>query len=263
MRKTIKDIISLKEKKQKIAVLTCYTANYAKILDEHCDILLVGDSLGMVLYGFESTLPVTVDMMINHGKAVVNSSKNSLVVVDMPFGSYQEEEEIAFRNSARVMKETGCAAVKIEGGAEMAETIHYLTQRGIPVMGHMGLKPQYFNIEGGYNVQGKTDASKKQILADLKALEEAGVFAVVLESTTKKTADEVCKKAKVPVIGIGASANCDGQVLVAEDMLGFFDKTAKFVKKYSDLNSRISRAVVEYCNDVKKGKFPAKENTYE
>ncbi len=263
MRRTIRDIISLKSKKQKIAVLTCYTANYAKILDEHCDILLVGDSLGMVLYGFESTLPVSVEMMVNHGRAVVNSSKNAVVVVDMPFGSYQEEEEIAFRNSAKIMKETGCSAVKLEGGAEMAETIHYLTKRGIPVMGHIGLKPQYFNIEGGYSVQGKTDTSKKQILADLKALEEAGVFAVVIESVTKKTADEVCKKAKVPVIGIGASVNCDGQVLVAEDMLGFFDKTAKFVKRYSNLKSQISKAVSEYCNDVRKEKFPSKEYTYE
>lgn len=262
MRKTIKDIISLKAKKQKMVVLTCYTANYARILDEHCDILLVGDSLGMVLYGFESTLPVTLGMMINHGKAVVNSSKNALVVVDMPFGTYQEEEEVAFRNCARVMKETGCSAVKIEGGAEMSDTIKYLTERAIPVMAHIGLQPQYFNILGGYSVQGKTSDSKKQLIDDLKAVEKAGAFAVVLEGAVKSVADEICKIAKIPVIGIGASDKCDGQVLVTEDMLGFFDKTPKFVKKYANLRKTISKAVSDYAKEVRSNQFPGKENLY-
>ncbi len=262
MRKTIKDIISLKAKKQKIAVLTCYTSNYSKILDEYCDILLVGDSLGMVLYGFESTLPVTLDLMINHGKAVVNSSKNALVIVDMPFGTYQESKEVAFRNCARVMKETGCSAVKIEGGAEMSDTIKYLTERAIPVMAHIGLQPQYFNVLGGYSVQGKTSDSKKQLIDDLKAVEKAGAFAVVLEGTVKSVADEICKIAKIPVIGIGATDKCDGQVLVTEDMLGFFDKTPKFVKKYADLKKIISKAISDYTKEVRSNQFPEKENLY-
>ncbi len=262
MRKTIKEISKLKANNEKISVLTCYTANYAKILDNYCDILLVGDSLGMVLYGYPSTLQVSLDMMINHGKAVVNSSKNSLVVVDMPFATYQESKEQAFRNAAKILQETNCGAVKLEGGSEMVETIKFLTERGIPVMAHIGLKPQHFNQYGGYNIQGKDKNSENSIIADIEKINNSGAFSVVIEGVKKSLADKICKISKIPVIGIGASENCDGQVLVTEDMLGFFDETPKFVKKYSNIKEVISNAVKKYSSEVKSQKFPTKENLY-
>jgi 3-methyl-2-oxobutanoate hydroxymethyltransferase len=261
-RKTINDIISLKSKGIPIVCLTSYTFPQAKILDEHCDILLVGDSLGMVLYGYESTLAVTVDLMIQHGKAVVKGSQKALVVIDMPFGSYQNNREVAYDNCAKAMAETGAQAVKLEGGTEMAETIKYLVQRGIPVMGHIGMQPQNFNSYGGFAVQGKNDESKNKIIEDAKAIEKAGVFAFVLEAVTETVAEEVSKAVKVSSIGIGASNKCDGQVLVFEDMVGMFDKTPKFVKKFANIKQDIEKAVETYASEVRSRKFPDKNNTY-
>lgn len=262
MRNSIKTIIDLKAKKQKIVCLTAYTYPVAQVLDEYTDILLVGDSLGMVVYGMCSTLPVSLDMMINHAKAVVKGSSKALVVVDMPFGSYQEGKKQAFNSAARIMKETGAGAVKLEGGAEMAKTIRFLTERGIPVMAHIGLKPQYFNAAGGYVVEGKTENSKKQLLADLETVQKAGAFAVVVESVSKKTADEICKKARIPVVGIGASDKCDGQVLVIDDLIGLTEKNPKFAPKYADVRKNIGTAVKKYADEVRAGKFPKAENLY-
>jgi 3-methyl-2-oxobutanoate hydroxymethyltransferase len=261
-RNSIKTIQSLKAKKEKIVCLTAYTYPIAKILDNYADILLVGDSLGMVVYGFDSTLQVTLDMMINHAKAVVKASSKALIVVDLPFGTYQESKEIAFRNSAKILQKTGASAVKLEGGVEMAETIDFLTKRGIPVMAHIGLKPQYFNASGGYIVEGKTESSKKEIIKDLDAIQKSGAFSVVLESVDKKTADEICKNAKIPVIGIGASEKCDGQVLVIDDLIGLSETVPKFVKKYANIKVDIENSVKIFASEVKSKKFPKAENLY-
>lgn len=238
--------------------LTAYTYPIAEILDEHVDILLVGDSLGMVLYGMESTLPVTIDMMIQHGKAVVNGSQNALVVVDMPFASYQKNKEVAFENCARVLSETGCSAVKVEGGTEMSETIEFLTKRGIPVMAHIGLLPQSVNSQGGYRTHGKTDSEYKSILEDAKSVEKAGAFSVVLEGVVADLAHEITDKIKIPTIGIGASPACDGQVLVTDDMIGLLESPPKFVKCYADIRSEIENAVQNFSSDVRNKKFPEK-----
>ena len=258
-RKTVRDIAKQKGQ-NKIVCLTAYTAPFAQILDNHVDILLVGDSVGMVLYGMESTLGVTLDMMINHGKAVVSHSKKSLVVVDMPFGSYQKNKEQAFENCARVLAETGCGAVKIEGGVEMAETIEYLTKRGIAVMAHIGLLPQSVNSQGGYRTHGKTDEEYKSIIADAKAVEKAGAFSVVLEGVVADLAHEITDLLKIPTIGIGASGACDGQVLVTEDMIGLSEITPKFVKKFGNARENIEQAVKDFSTDVRSGKFPEKAN---
>lgn len=259
-RNSIKNIQSLKGER-KIVALTASTAPFAKIIDEFADIILVGDSLGMVIYGMESTLEVTVQMMINHGKAVVKASKKSLVVVDMPFGSYQSSHETAFENAAKIISQTNAQALKLEGGVEIASTIEFLTNRGIPVMAHIGLMPQHFNNYGGFSTQGKTDKQKQKILADAKAVSAAGAFAIVIEGVPEKVADEVANASQVPTIGIGASGNCDGQILVTEDMAGLFtDFTPKFVKKYGNLSEVLTDAVKDYANDVKSGKFPSKEN---
>ncbi|HCR86157.1 MAG TPA: 3-methyl-2-oxobutanoate hydroxymethyltransferase [Alphaproteobacteria bacterium] len=262
MRNSIKTILDLKKVRRNIVCLTAYTYPVAQILDEHADILLVGDSLGMVIYGFDSTLPVTLEMMINHAKAVVKGSNKALVVVDMPFGSYQEDKGKAFPAAVRIMKETGAQAVKLEGGEEMAKTIEFLVKRGVPVMAHIGLRPQYFNTSGGYMVEGKTDASKKQLLADLEAVQRAGAFAVVVEGVTKKAADEICKKAKIPVIGIGASDKCDGQVLVIDDLIGLTEKNPKFAPKYAEVRKVVSQAVKKFSTDVRTKKFPKENNLY-
>lgn len=261
-RNNIKTLHNLKRDGQKIVCLTSYTYRLAEILDNYADILLVGDSLGMVLYGMDSTLPVSLDMMINHGQAVAKASKKALVVVDMPFGSYQESPQKAFKNAVKIIKKTGATAVKLEGGVEIAETIKFLTERGIAVMGHIGLKPQYFNTAGGFVVEGKDEESKQKLISDLKAIEGAEAFAIVLESVNKATADEICKIAKTPIIGIGASNNCDGQVLVAEDMLGLTEKTAKFVKKYTNIAELIEGAVFEFSSEVRSSKFPEEGNLY-
>ena len=213
-------------------MLTAYTMRMAQLLDPHCDMLLVGDSLGQVIYGLPSTIPVTMEMMCAHGAAVVRGSWHALVAVDMPFGSYEGSPEQAFSSAARILKETGCAAVKLEGGEAMAPTVRFLTERGIPVIGHVGLTPQAVNVLGGYGARGKSEAEAKKILGDAKAVADAGAFCIVIEGVMEDIADKVTRAVPVPIIGIGASPNCDGQVLVTEDMLGLFERTPRFVKRY-------------------------------
>jgi 3-methyl-2-oxobutanoate hydroxymethyltransferase len=245
-----------------IVSLTAYHAHTASFLDNHVDFMLVGDSLGMVMHGYESTVPVPLDLMIMHGQAVVRGSRRALVVVDMPFGSYEESPEIAFRNAARVMKETGCGAIKLEGGARMAETIRYLTDRGIPVMAHIGLTPQSVNVIGGFKTQGRQKAQWEAIEADARAVAEAGAFSVVLEAMAELLAARITKAIPIPTIGIGASAECDGQILVLEDMLGLSPKVPKFVKKFGDMGPAIEKAVMDYADEVRNRTFPAEEHTY-
>ena len=247
---------------EKIVILTAYTAPMAALLDSHCDMLMVGDSLGMVVYGFDSTLPVTLDMMIAHGAAVVRASHHACVVVDMPFGSYQASPEQAFVSASRIMKETGAACIKMEGGVELAETIRFLTQRGIPVMAHIGLMPQHSNTLGGFKTQGRDDAARAAILADAKAVAEAGAFAVVIEGVVESLAAEITRTITIPTIGIGASAACDGQVLVVDDMLGLFERSPKFVKKYADMRSLITTAASAYAAEVRNGQFPSDAQCY-
>lgn len=259
-RRTVRDIRNAKGKTP-VVCLTAYTAPIAKLLDPHVDLMLVGDSLGMVVYGFTSTLPVTLDMMIAHAGAVVRGSSRALVVVDLPFATYQESPAQAYRNSARVMAESGAQAVKIEGGVEMAETIAFLTSRGVPVMAHIGLMPQSVNTLGGYRTQGRDDAAAVRLLADARAVEEAGAFSVVIEGTVAKVAAEISAAISIPTIGIGASAECDGQVLVVDDMLGLFtDFTPKFVKKYADLAGVVGEAAAAYADEVRARTFPGPEH---
>lgn len=247
---------------QPVVVLTCYHAHTARLLDEHVDIMLVGDSLGMVMHGLENTLGVTLEMMITHGKAVMRGSSHALVVVDMPFGSYEESPAIAFRNAARIIQETGATAVKLEGGARMAETIAYLAQRGIPVMGHIGLTPQGVNVAGGFRTVGRTDTEWPAIEADAAAVAQAGAFAVVLEGMAEPLAARITGQIAIPTIGIGASPACDGQVLVLEDMLGLNPNPPKFVRRYAELGSAIESAVRAYAQDVRERRFPGAENVY-
>jgi 3-methyl-2-oxobutanoate hydroxymethyltransferase len=245
-----------------VVCLTCYHAHTARLLDEHVDLMLVGDSVGMVMHGMETTLGVTLDMMILHGKAVMRGSRRSLVVVDMPFGSYEESPQTAFRNAARVMQETGCGAIKLEGGARMAETVRYLSQRGIPVMAHIGLTPQMIQVLGGFKTQGRTEAEWPAIEADAEAVSEAGAFAVVLEGMAEPLAARITRQIPIPTIGIGASVECDGQVLVLEDMLGLNPKPPKFVRQYASLGPDIETAVKSYAADVRARRFPGAENVY-
>ena len=245
-----------------LVMLTAYTARQAQLLDPHCDMLLVGDSLGQVIYGLPSTLPVTLDMMIAHGAAVVRGSYHSVVLVDMPFGSYEASPAQAFASAARVMAETGCAAVKLEGGQAMAETIGFLSKRGIPVMAHIGLTPQAVNALGGYGARGKSEAEHAKIIADARAVAEAGAFAVVLEGVMEDLAITITDSLDIPVIGIGASAHCDGQVLVAEDMLGMFERTPRFVKRYDNIAETISRAAQTYAAEVRNRSFPTEDQVY-
>ncbi|WP_343343715.1 3-methyl-2-oxobutanoate hydroxymethyltransferase [Sphingomicrobium sp. XHP0239] len=245
-----------------LVMLTAYTMRMAQLLDEHCDMLLVGDSLGQVIYGLDSTIPVSLDMMCNHGAAVVRGSWHAMIIVDMPFGSYEASPEKAFESASRIMKETGCAAVKLEGGEAMAETIGFLTSRGIPVMGHVGLTPQAVNTLGGYRARGRDDAEEEKILADARAVAEAGAFALVAEGVMESIADTLAAEIAVPVIGIGASTKCDGQVLVTEDMLGLFERTPRFVKVYHDLAAQISKAVGQYAGEVRQRSFPTDAQTY-
>lgn len=261
-RLSASDIRTLKGKTP-VVCLTAYTAPVARLLDAHVDVLMVGDSLGMVLYGFESTLPVTLDMMIAHGAAVVRSSQHACVVVDMPFGSYQQSPEQAFAACARVMKETGCQAVKLEGGKEMSETIAFLTARGIPVMGHVALTPQSINTLGSYRFRGRTQEERKAILDDAIAVAKAGAFALVAEGVEMSMGKELAKAVNVPIIGIGASADCDGQVLVTEDMLGQTPFQPKFVKKYAQLSDIISKAAADYAGEVRARTFPSAEYCYQ
>jgi len=247
---------------QPIVALTAYTMRMAQLLDEHCDLLLVGDSLGQVIYGLPSTIPVTLDMMINHGAAVVRGSWHALVAVDMPFGSYEGSPEQAFEACSLVMKETGCAAVKLEGGAAMAPTIRFLTERGIPVIGHVGLTPQAVNILGGYGARGRGDAEAEKIRSDAQAIADAGAFAIVLEGVMEDLATRIAREIAVPIIGIGASAECDGQILVTDDMLGMFERTPRFVKRYDNLAEQVGNAAKSYAAEVRSRAFPSADQTY-
>jgi 3-methyl-2-oxobutanoate hydroxymethyltransferase len=247
---------------QPIVMLTAYTMRMAQLLDPSCDMLLVGDSLGQVIYGLPSTIPVTIEMMCAHGAAVVRGSWHALVAVDMPFGSYEGSPQQAFESASRILKETGCAAVKLEGGEAMAETIAFLTRRGIPVIGHVGLTPQAVNMLGGYGARGREDAEAQKIVADAKAVADAGAFSIVVEGVVETIATDVARSVAPPVIGIGASAECDGQVLVTEDMLGLFERTPRFVKRYDDLASRIGEAARTYADEVRARSFPTADQTY-
>jgi len=245
-----------------IVALTAYHAHTARIIDPHVDVLLVGDSLGMVMHGYETTVPVPLDLMIMHAQAVVRGSSQALVVVDMPFGSYEESPAIAFRNAARVLKETGCGAIKLEGGVHMAATIEYLTSRGIPVMSHIGLTPQAVNQIGSFKPQGRHRSEWAKFEEDAKAVAEAGAFAVVLEALAELLAARITKQISIPTIGIGASAECDGQILVLEDMLGLSPRVPKFVKEYAQLGGAIEGAVKAYSAEVRSRAFPSDAYTY-
>ncbi len=248
---------------QPLVMLTAYTARMAQLLDPHCDMLLVGDSLGQVIYGLPSTVPVTLDMMCAHGAAVVRGSYHSVVIIDMPFGSYEQSPEVAFASAARILKETGAAAVKLEGGQAMAETIAFLTRRGIPVMGHVGLTPQAVNALGGYGARGRSEAEADKIVADARAVADAGAFALVIEGVVEPIAIAATQAVSCPTIGIGASAQCDGQVLVTEDMLGLFERVPRFVKRFADVASLIDETAAEYAQQVSDRSFPTGDQTYQ
>ncbi|MEP2715913.1 3-methyl-2-oxobutanoate hydroxymethyltransferase [Pseudophaeobacter sp.] len=258
---TAGDILAQKGKTP-IVSLTAYTTPMAQMMDPHCDFILVGDSVGMVLHGLPSTLGVTMEMMILHGAAVARGLSHAMLVIDMPFGSYEESPEQAFRNAARLMRETNAAAVKLEGGVEMAPTIQFLVERGIPVMAHLGLTPQSINTLGGYKVQGR-DAAGAAVLAGAQAVAEAGAFAVVLEKVPQGLADEITGAVAIPTIGIGASAGCDGQILVVDDMLGLFTAfKPKFVKRYGNLGTDAEAAIAAYAAEVRARAFPAAEHVF-
>jgi 3-methyl-2-oxobutanoate hydroxymethyltransferase len=246
-----------------LVMLTAYTVRMAQLLDPHCDLLLVGDSLGQVIYGLPSTVPVSLDMMCAHGAAVVRGSYHAVVVVDMPFGSYEASPEQAFTSAARILKETGCAAVKLEGGQAMAPTIRFLSERGIPVMAHVGLTPQAVNALGGYGARGRSQQEHEKIVADAKAVADAGAFAVVAEGVLEPIAKAITASVDIPVIGIGASADCDGQVLVTEDMLGLFERVPRFVKRYADMAAFVEAAVQDYAREVRDRSFPTSDQTYQ
>lgn len=246
-----------------IVCLTAYTTPMARLLDPHCDLLLVGDSLGMVLYGMQTTIGVTLEMMVAHGQAVMRGAANACVVVDMPFGTYQESKEAAFRNAARVLQETGCDAIKLEGGAEMADTIAFLTVRGIPVLAHIGLMPQQVHTAGGYRSVGHSEQESEKLRRDAIAIGSSGAFAVVIEGTVEPLARELTGLIDVPTIGIGASSACDGQIMVSDDMLGLFnDFTPRFVKRYDELGQKVSKAVETYAREVRARQFPAAQHTF-
>lgn len=254
--------ITAKKGSEPIVSLTSYHAHTAAIADKYCDFLLVGDSLGMVMHGYETTVPVPIDLMIMHGRAVVRGSRRALVVVDMPFGTYEESPAMAFRNAARVMKETDCGAVKLEGGRRMAETIRFLVERGIPVMAHIGLTPQSINVIGGFKAQGRTTDQWSLIEEDARLVAEAGAFAVVLEALAAPLADRITRAIPIPTIGIGASPGCDGQILVMEDMLGLSPKVPKFVKEFGAVGAAIEGAIRSYAEEVRARTFPGEEHTY-
>lgn len=245
-----------------IVMLTAYTARMAQILDPHCDMLLVGDSLGQVIYGLPSTIPVSLEMMCAHGAAVVRGSWHSVVVIDMPFGSYEASPAHAFESASRILKETGAAAVKLEGGEAMAETVAFLSARGIPVVGHVGLTPQAVNALGGYAARGRSEAEAEKIVRDARAISEAGACALVIEGVVEPIAARITREVACPTIGIGASVQCDGQVLVIDDMLGMFERTARFVKRYDELSGRIAVAAEAYAGEVRARTFPTEAETY-
>ncbi len=263
-RKTAPNAEDIRTRKagEPLVSLTAYTTPMARLMDAHCDFVLVGDSVGMVLHGLTSTLGVTMEMMIMHGQAVARGLEQAMMVIDMPFASYEHDPAQAFRNAARLMAETGAGAVKLEGGVEMADTIRFLVKRGIPVMAHIGLTPQSINTLGGYKVQGRDDQAQA-VLADARAVAEAGAFSVVLEKVPQSLADRITRDVAIPTIGIGASAGCDGQILVVDDMLGFFTAfKPKFVKRYADLGPQAEAAIAEYAADVRARNFPADEHVF-
>jgi 3-methyl-2-oxobutanoate hydroxymethyltransferase len=245
-----------------IVCLTSYHAHTARLVDRYCDVILVGDSLGMVMHGLETTVPVTLEMMILQGNAVMRGSQRALVVVDMPFGSYEQSKEQAFASCARVLKETGCGAIKLEGGRRMAETIAFLVERGVPVMGHIGLTPQSINTIGAFRAQGRDEADWAPIEADAKAVADSGAFAMVIEAVAEPLGRRISEAVAIPTIGIGASVACDGQILVLEDMLGLSPRVPKFVKRYGDLGPGIEAAIVAYAKDVRSRAFPGPDQVY-
>jgi 3-methyl-2-oxobutanoate hydroxymethyltransferase len=262
IRRNTVPMIARRKGGEPIVSLTSYHAHTAAIVDKFADFILVGDSLGMVMHGMESTVGVPLDLMIMHGKAVVRGTKKALIVVDMPFGTYEESPNMAFRNAAKIMKETGCGAVKIEGGKRMAETIKFLVERGIPVMAHIGLTPQSSHVMGGFKTQGRDEDSWPLHEEDARAVTEAGAFAVVLEGMVEPLASKITKQIAIPTIGIGASVDCDGQILVLEDMLGLNPWTPKFVKVYGQLGPMIEDSVRRYAQDVKTRAFPTEDEVY-
>jgi 3-methyl-2-oxobutanoate hydroxymethyltransferase len=245
-----------------LVCLTAYTAPMAAMLDEVCDILLVGDSVGMVLHGLPNTVGVTLEMMILHGQAVMRASRKAFVVVDLPFGTYEGPKEAAYANAVRVLKETGCQAVKVEAGPTVAETIAYLVQRGIPVVGHVGLRPQAVNVDGAFKAKGRSEHERARVVAEAEATADAGAFCIVVEGVAEALARDITAAVAVPTIGIGASAGCDGQILVTDDMLGLFDWTPKFVRRYANLKSEIEQAARAYADDVRARRFPGPAETY-
>ena len=260
-RLTARDIASRKGG-EPIVCLTAYTAPVARLLDPHADLLLVGDSLGMVVHGMSSTVGVTLDMMILHGKAVMRGSSQAMVVIDLPFGSYEQDRAAAWQSASRVMMETGAQAVKVESGGGVADTIAFLVDHGIPVMGHVGLRPQASNVDGGFRAKGRTQAEIDRVMAEAEAADRAGAFAIVVEGVSPDLARDVTGLVKAPTIGIGASAVCDGQILVTDDMLGMFDWTPKFVRRYANLGPLIAEAAGAYATDVRDRSFPAAAETY-
>jgi 3-methyl-2-oxobutanoate hydroxymethyltransferase len=254
--------ITARKGREPVVCLTAYTAPVAEILDAHCDLLLVGDSVGMVIHGMPNTVGVTIEMMILHGQAVMRGASRAMVVIDMPFGSYEASPETAYANAARIMKETGAQAVKVESGPTIPETIAYLVRRGIPVMGHVGLRPQAVLVDGAFKAKGRTDDERLRVIAEAEATADAGAFAVVVEGVAEALASAITSAIAVPTIGIGASPTCDGQILVTDDMLGLFDWTPKFVRRYADLRGEIGRAAGAYAADVRARAFPAAAETY-
>ena len=262
IRRTTVPQIAARKGGEPIVSLTSYHAHTAAIVDKYADFILVGDSLGMVMHGMDTTVGVSLEMMLVHGKAVVRGTQKALIVVDMPFGTYEESPNIAFRNAARIMKETGCGAVKIEGGKRMAETVHFMVERGIPVMAHTGLTPQSSNVMGGFKTQGRDKESWTHHIEDAQAVAEAGAFAIVLEGMVEPLAAKITKTVSIPTIGIGASVSCDGQILVLEDMLGLNKRVPKFVKVYGDLGPVIEDSVRRYAEDVRARNFPTEDEVY-
>ena len=260
-RVTVPSIRALKGR-EKIVCLTAYTAPIAALLDPHVDLLLVGDSVGMVVHGLSTTTAVTLEMMILHGQAVMRGAHHALVVVDLPFGTYERSCEQAHESAVRVMKETGCQAVKVEAGEALAGTIAYLVERGIPVMGHVGLRPQAVHVDGGFKAKGRSAQERDRVMADARAADQAGAFAIVLEGVAAGLAEEITRSVGAPTIGIGAASACDGQILVTDDMLGVFEWTPKFVRRYADLHTAISQAASSYARDVRAGTFPGEAETY-
>ena len=260
-RKTVKDIAAAKGKTP-LVCLTAYTAPMAELLDPLCDVILVGDSVGMVVHGLTSTVGVTMEMMIMHGKAVMRGSQQAFVIVDMPFGSYETNPDQAFLNAARIMSETGCQAVKIESGTYASAQIRHLVDRGVPVMGHVGLRPQAVNVDGGFKAKGRSRSGWEKAIAEAKAADEAGAFAIVVEGVSKDLAEEITKSVSCPTIGIGASEKCDGQILVTDDMLGLFEWTPKFVRKFGHIRADIIEAAEAYRAGVQDRSFPGKDEVY-